>query len=219
VEETTGLKPNGRDSFWLRHVAAAGVAGSAIYVLLQALYVEFYDDFGVRPEQVGLDRSAVLARAAWVALLVLLLAAIRALVMEHGRINSRPYAKRIWISVEVLVAVLALAGYLYVLAGVMERAAEKVADGQSIEGVFTLNLIDIRAYPARARWLGDPSARSPALADEVMFLGRGDEVAVFYTKNCSSILVPVQLVEIQLLEQGPSPEDIRLDWEPGACGK
>jgi hypothetical protein len=51
-----------------RLLAGAAVAGAAIYVLINALYIEFYDDFGVRPEDVGLDRLAVLGRAAWVAL-------------------------------------------------------------------------------------------------------------------------------------------------------
>jgi hypothetical protein len=51
-----------------RLLAGAAVAGATIYVLINALYIEFYDDFGVRPEDVGLDRVAVLGRAAWVAL-------------------------------------------------------------------------------------------------------------------------------------------------------
>ena len=51
-----------------RLLAGATVLGGAIYVLIYALYIEFYDDFGVRPEEVGWDRLAVLGRAAWVAL-------------------------------------------------------------------------------------------------------------------------------------------------------
>jgi hypothetical protein len=54
-----------------RLLAAAAVSGAAVYVLINGIYIEFYDDFGVRPEEVGLDRLAVLARAAWVALVVL----------------------------------------------------------------------------------------------------------------------------------------------------
>jgi hypothetical protein len=51
-----------------RLLAGVAVTGAAIYVLINALYVEFYDDFSVRPEDVGWDRLAVLGRAAWVAL-------------------------------------------------------------------------------------------------------------------------------------------------------
>ena len=55
-------------------LAAAAVA--ILYVLLQALYIEFYDDFGLRPEEVGLHRLAVLARAAWAGLSVILVSVV-----------------------------------------------------------------------------------------------------------------------------------------------
>ena len=44
-----------------RLLAGAAVVGATIYVLINGLYIEFYDDFGVRPEDVGLDRLAILA--------------------------------------------------------------------------------------------------------------------------------------------------------------
>jgi hypothetical protein len=56
-----------------RLLAAGAVLGAALYVLVNGLYIEFYDDFGVRPEQVGFDRLAVLARSAWVALVAVAL--------------------------------------------------------------------------------------------------------------------------------------------------
>jgi hypothetical protein len=58
-----------------RLLTGAAVLGGAIYVLIYALYIEFYDDFGVRPEEVGWDRLAVLGRAAWVALVGIAVAA------------------------------------------------------------------------------------------------------------------------------------------------
>jgi hypothetical protein len=47
------------------------VVGALIWVMLSVFYVEFYDDFGVRPEDVGWDRLTVLSRAAWLALIVM----------------------------------------------------------------------------------------------------------------------------------------------------
>lgn len=44
--------------------AGAAIFGATRYVLLNALRVEFHSDFGVRPEEVGLDRLAVLGRTA-----------------------------------------------------------------------------------------------------------------------------------------------------------
>jgi hypothetical protein len=56
-----------------RLLAGAAVVGATIYVLINGLYIEFYDDFGVRPEDVGLDRLAILGRSAWVALVAIAL--------------------------------------------------------------------------------------------------------------------------------------------------
>ena len=77
-----------------RLLAAAAVAGAAIFVLLNALYIEFLDDFGLRPEDVGIDRLAVLGRAAWIALFGLGLVAIAAAITTYTsarrlRIKSR----------------------------------------------------------------------------------------------------------------------------------
>lgn len=49
-----------------RFLAATALLGAASYALLNAAYVEFLDDFGLRPEDVGIDRLSVLGRAAWV---------------------------------------------------------------------------------------------------------------------------------------------------------
>src|SRR3954469_9219604 len=62
--------------FWVTSSASSPERPSlvpALYVLLNALYVRFYDTLGTRPEDVGLDRLAVLARAGWVAVVVLFL--------------------------------------------------------------------------------------------------------------------------------------------------
>jgi hypothetical protein len=75
-----------------RLLAGAAVAGAAIYVLINALYIEFYDDFGVRPEDVGLDRVAVLGRAAWIALVAIavvgLIGCIYAIVTATSRLRA-----------------------------------------------------------------------------------------------------------------------------------
>ena len=63
-----------------RLLTGAAVAGATIYVLMNALYIEFYDDFGVRPEDVGWDRLAVLGRSAWIALVGISVAGLGGLV-------------------------------------------------------------------------------------------------------------------------------------------
>jgi hypothetical protein len=222
---TTGVGTPAETFPWLKvweWVAGATVlTGSVIYVLLQALYVEFYDDFGVRPEQVGLDRGAVLSRAAWAALLVLvvtaaLAAAVSAVEWGRTRRRLRPLG-----SVLIgLVAVAVVVAYL-VARDQVEDAAEQATRGRSVDGINAFGtLVDIRAYPARVRWLGDdPTRASVASRSEVMFLGRGGDVAVFYTQACSTIIVPADTVEIELLDQGANPaiDDAQLDWDPTSC--
>lgn len=49
-------------------LGGAAVVSAALYVLINGLYVEFYESFGVRPEDVGWDKLTVLARSTWLAL-------------------------------------------------------------------------------------------------------------------------------------------------------
>jgi hypothetical protein len=80
-----------------RLLGAAAVLGAAIYALINVLYVEFYDDFGVRPEEVGWDRLTILSRTAWVVLAVVIAtaafglgAALFRLVVSGGARAARP---------------------------------------------------------------------------------------------------------------------------------
>jgi hypothetical protein len=65
-----------------RLLAWAAITGVIIYVLLNWLYVQFYGNFGVRPEQVGLDRLAVIGRSG-------MLAAIALFPCRCGRVGRR----------------------------------------------------------------------------------------------------------------------------------
>src|SRR5829696_1955478 len=57
------------------------VAGSVAYLLLRFSYAEFYDHFGVAPEEVGLSRGEVLAQAALGLLLYLAWATLGAVLL------------------------------------------------------------------------------------------------------------------------------------------
>jgi cytochrome bd-type quinol oxidase subunit 2 len=201
-------------------LSAVAVIGSAMYVMLQAFYVEFYDDFGVRPEQVGLDRAAVLSRAASIALAALILFAVGAVALNYlTQLQQDPALKKA-LAIAAVVAILAVvAGYFWVRGTVVEGEARKVTLGQTVEGFGPLNLVDVRAYPARVKWIGDPDARPNILDEnEMMFLGLGAAGAVFYTEECTTIVVPTAAVEIQLLSQGPiPPTDAQLGWNPDSC--
>jgi hypothetical protein len=77
-----------------RLLAAAAVAGATIYVLINGLYTEFYDDFGVRPEDVGLDRLAILGRSAWIALVGIALVGLVGYISAMGSAEIRLRADR-----------------------------------------------------------------------------------------------------------------------------
>jgi hypothetical protein len=200
-------------------LSAVAVIGSAMYVMLQALYVEFYDDFGVRPEQVGLDRAAVVSRAAAIALAVLILFVVGAVVLKLTHLQEKSGIKKAGAIAAIVVIVAVVAGYFWVRGQVVEDEARKVTLGQTVNGFGPLNLVDVRAYPALVKWIGDPDARPNILKEnEMMFLGLGAAGAVFYTEKCTTIVIPTAAVEIQLLSQGPNPSpDAQLGWNPESC--
>ena len=77
-----------------RLLAGAAVVGATIYVLINGLYIEFYDDFGVRPEDVGLDRLAILGRSAWVALVAIALVGLVGYINAVASAEARVRAAR-----------------------------------------------------------------------------------------------------------------------------
>jgi len=77
-----------------RLLAGAAVVGATIYVLINGLYIEFYDDFGVRPEDVGLDRLAILGRSAWVALVAIALVGLVGYINAMASAEARVRAAR-----------------------------------------------------------------------------------------------------------------------------
>lgn len=220
--QSTGKKEPKDPPGWVEiagGLSAVAVIGSAMYVMLQALYVEFYDDFGVRPEQVGLDRAAVVSRAASIALAALIVFVVGAVALKWTHLQEKPgFKKALAIAgVGVIVAVVAL--YFWVRGYVVEEEARKVTRGQTVEGFGPLNLVDVRAYPALVKWIGDPDARPNIVNENVMmFLGVGAAGAVFYTEKCTTIVIPTAAVEIQLLNQGPNPPPgAQRRWKPNSC--
>jgi hypothetical protein len=134
-----------------RLLAAAAVAGATIYVLINGLYIEFYDDFGVPPEDVGLDRLAILGRSAWIALvgiaLVGLVGYISAMASAEIRLRAdrprpeadstrggRPLSEQqllprlVATPISLAIASLLVAGLVISTLGRFERAIENEVD-------------------------------------------------------------------------------------------
>src|SRR3954447_1075180 len=73
--ETTG-----QQNFIELLLSGAALLGAGLYVVLNVAYVSFYESLGTRPEEVGLGRLAVLARASAIAAAALYVIAAALLV-------------------------------------------------------------------------------------------------------------------------------------------
>lgn len=202
-------------------LAATAVMGAAIYVLFNALYVEFLDDFGLRPEDVGIDRVAVLGRAAWVALVVIVGGTLVASLWVHLANRRDPndpesdessessesrhraaLVRRTAPAISLLAVALLLVGY-WALRERVESAAEDARRGERVGGIgFFLEIVDIRALPARLAWVGD-APRPPDISTEetYLYLGRGDDVVALLTCQGSTVMLRPDDVVVTVLER------------------
>lgn len=210
-----------------RLLGATAVLGAAIYALLNVLYVEFYDDFGVRPEEVGWDRLTMLSRTAWVVLAVIIgtavfflsKAVLHLLLSRRGKggqgetrdggsgataaLGGHPIFT--WFAVALLGI---LAGYWY-LTFMMEGEAERVSRGETVNGVgLFIPFIDVRAYRAEVAWLGE-AGKTPARlkSPHLTYLGRGRDVAVLVACGSTTVVVPADQVVVNIMNQGHSSDD------------
>jgi hypothetical protein len=210
-----------------RLLGATAVLGAATYALLNVLYVEFYDDFGVRPEEVGWDRLTMLSRTAWVVLSVILGTAVfllsKALLSfflswrARNNEDATPEDKKrikaalashpifTWFALALLGI---LVGYWY-LTFVMENEADRVSRGETVNGVgIFVPFIDVRAYRAEAAWLGEAQNKPAQLGSpHLTYLGRGRDVAVFVACGSTTVVVPADQVAINIVNQGHSDID------------
>ncbi|MCY1143403.1 hypothetical protein OWR29_35855 [Actinoplanes sp. Pm04-4] len=199
-----------------RLLGATAILGAAIYALLNVLYVEFYDDFGVRPEEVGWDRLTMLSRTAWVALSVLIATAVFLLGKAvlgrflEGRVGKWRVFEGQPIFAWFAPALLAVLGGYWYLTFIMEAEADRVARGETVNGMgLFVPFIDVRAHRAEVTWLGEtaipPGLQSPHLS----YLGRSRDATVLVACGTTTIVVPSDQVIINIKNQGHSFVDRR----------
>jgi hypothetical protein len=196
-----------------RLLAAAAVLGAAIYVLLNALYVEFLDDFGLRPEEVGLDRLAVLGRAAWIALvglgIVAFIASIAILVGARGeKLFEKQSVLRLWCASGALATVVVLLVGFLALRHQVEKSADEAKDGDRVGGLgWIVELVDIRALPAQVTWMSDRPRPSFITDEDYLYLGRGDKVVALLTCEGTTIMLRPEDVVVQVLDYDSDDDD------------
>jgi hypothetical protein len=221
--------------------AALGTVGALVasitYLLLNSAYVEFYESIGARPEDVGLDRLAILGRALGLALFALFIyglsfgleVLILFLLRKFGPPDARSQIpspsgrhrrNRIMLGVAGLLACLfALLAVLVAVNKASDRAelAEKGihVSPVSLHGPL---FIDVNADYARIDWL-DKNVPPPALLRDpwLLYLGGNGRVAVFMACG-TTVIVPANKVVPEVLTTGearrrenatPSESDMR----------
>lgn len=221
-----------------RLLAGAAIAGATIYVLINSLYVEFYDDFGVRPEDVGWDRLTVLSRAAWIALVgIPIVGAVGYLfarlttrrVLEHDlseaeqqrqrRSLRRARTRRLLGAASISFTILVLSGFLWVEDEV-EKEAANTKRGESGNGISLLvPFIDVRTTRARVTWLEEDGVRPRGLDEpHLIYLGHGEEFAVFVACGRATIYLPIDKISIDLmLNEADLPDDQQRERFSAAC--
>ena len=232
-------RPGSSRTFDLGALTALGaVLASVTYVLLNSAYLEFYRSLGIRPEDIGLDRLAILGRAFGLLLIALLIWALSLgfFVMTwlsqdtrrrlRRRLHLRLREERPWEraqqSIRWRVAAPAIAmcvafGLVSVAVTAatvaVKRRAERVEAGTPVGPlrVGPLLLIDVNAAAARAYWLEKDLPRPQLLDDPwLLYLGSSDRVAVFIACG-TTVIVPADKVIPELLTTQDIAEVLRGD--------
>jgi hypothetical protein len=195
--------------------AALGGLGAAVaaiaYVVLNSVYVEFYESLGVRPEDVGLDRLAILGRALGLALVALFIGGLLFLVLALSPLLKKPFKSlldgelilwdRIKLGVAALVACLSVMFAVTLPIIASSNQAELAEKGIHVGPVRfgPLVLIDVSADAARIHWL-DKDVPPPELLGDpwLLYLGSNNRVTVFMACG-TTIIVPADKVIPEVL--------------------
>lgn len=170
--------------------AGLGLLGTIAFGVTRIAYERFYDQFGITPEDVGINGPRVLAQtgtglatyAIMIGLPVLVAVFIARKVARRAKLRYRHIA--LWSFTAVSLGFLTL---LVALAARASQAADCAArvDGDSVHGLrlnvpgFHVTLVSVRANRALVRW--NDSAQAHGLQNgKVVYLGTGESTAVVY---------------------------------------
>ena len=199
-------------------VGALGALVAAIsYLILNSAYVEFYESIGVRPEDVGLDRLAILGRALGPALIALgfyavlfaLLVLIPLLLDKLGSTSAPPPqtlspsdARIRWSSgVAGLLTCFLVLFAVHVAVDKSSERAERAENGIHVSPVYFMHqlFIDVSADYARIYWLDKDVPAPPLFRDPwLLYLGSNGRVAVFMACG-TTVIVPANKMVPEVL--------------------
>lgn len=221
--------PPGPGKFdWAAVGAIGALVASITYLLLNSAYVEFYESIGVRPEDVGLDRLAILSRAFGLAFLALIVYVVSFGVLvfilflfgefppadawsqapppSPGRIRRNRIMLGVAGLLACLLTLLAVLVAVNVAVSKAQGRAELAENGTHVgpvrlHGPLSINLlfIDVNADNARIDWLDKVVPPPELLRDPwLLYLGSNGRVAVFMACG-TTVIVPADKVVPQVL--------------------
>ncbi|MDD7942832.1 hypothetical protein PHK61_30910 [Actinomycetospora lutea] len=205
-------------------LTAFATLGVGVYVLLNGLYVEFYDDFGLRPEDVGWTQTAIIGRAAWIALVVVFavgsLGALgvlaEALSHRSGITDALRRSPRYAAGGCALMLAAALLLSFVILHREVENDAAEVKVGHTVDGVgFITPLVDVQVNRAEVRWIGDPTRAPFELVNSrfLSYMGSNGQASVFLSCGRRTITVPTSQVSVHILLENRDLDENRQEYD------
>jgi hypothetical protein len=175
-------------------VSALALISLLMYGLVRVFYANFYDDFGITPEDVGASSSVVLPQTAigviaflLGALLINLILVVPIFLVAFA-VSQRSGKHWTWKGVLKVVLGGGLVLALYLLVVNMDDRTEAAADcalaGGNVRGGESIRfspapMLNFRAQRVKLTWLANPKRR-PALGRKIMLLGESSGTTFVY---------------------------------------
>ena len=191
----------------------AALGAGAVYGLLILAYSTFYKELGVRPADVGLDYGRGLGGAAGLALVAVVIFAVpagayllvsRSLRKRHSSSTHRIRPHHVVGAIGGVVWLIVVLGLVAVFLWKANDWADAVKQGKAVNpaNVFGIELLAVRADPARVQPIGERAQASPMVKSlygrELMYLGRTASTVVLYDPDIEhAIHVPAAMVMVE----------------------
>jgi hypothetical protein len=205
---------------WL---AGLGVLATIVYGILRLAYLQFYYPFGIRPEDVGIDRTEILSQAivgpvviGFAPAFVTLVGTTAVLLGWRVWRNRKPISREFLLSIrQELVLPSLLVFLLFIILGLTSTyisavsLSNKVLDhGEAITndyftiGPYAVPDLEMQVLPVKAEWKdagqmpADFSPRANGI-DCFVYLGQSNNVAILYNVK-TSMTFRVNLSDVTL---------------------
>lgn len=202
----------------LKHINPTSVVQifALIFLVLYSIMINGYDRFyskvGVRPEDVGLDKYAILSRTLGIAPYLLFALSSVIYLILFSRIARRwaRSGRSRWIRLVLPISVLystlvvlsvAYLSTVYLLLGI-SLAQMRVEEGARVTPVdgIAFTVFELHAEPASVEWVGLEGREPPALSQDrpTSYIGQSGLTTVLYVVDLGVVRVPSASISVTL---------------------